>query len=856
MRRVIKPYQLIFMLLILSVSIPLIFLLIVEPPPAMKNAIEFVNSATFSNDGNLLLVGGTKTAWLQDPYSADILHHWKGHKLGVVATAISGDNSTAVTGDKNSLFQIWDIPSGKRLHKIQLQNYEYGHAATPKKNSKPIAVLSHDGSMLLLRSGYGQVILFNRSTEEKTVITTEQSINEITAIAIHPNNRYLYTAYRNNTLTCWDSTDSSHSSTMSCSEPIQSLAISPEGNDIVVGTSQSYVYIADSKSLTSKDIILTNGSVDHIRFSPDGTFLTVNTQRDTQTVYSYPGLLYVQNIDRSDGLIMAMGVNWDQNTLFTLNIMGSTFAYDIWSGKPKWRQDHFVEPNPEDPNIKRINIEETKPQFEIPDPSAELVSHIETPIGQPINWNALPFSEAILFLENDLSLPLNTTEIKFPAPNPGYISINQALFSFFLCNRTPYVIHKNELIEVNPDITIEEINSMECSALKEYYFNFTRDFFYYDYHHFFKQIQEMHPIQYQIKKDCRKAITFQAENPTPKDILLAVLQDNGLMYTILADEINVHDQISHEYTSFLKSKLSQKKHTKNSILTELRSIQNIQPGANSNFTPHAFSAWIRNVHKNNQNFILKFKRVSVDDSSLSKTLTSNQKQLAFFNRVLQNWGIDLSEKEMTTEQAVQVLLSNPSDIPSAQMLYRSFYNQIRQNVNELKFSETTYTISSDISQRRLDQTITSFDPNTPNPQRTASSVLSNKQSDYSTFIQSEYFLQQFCFGSDWNLFFQHGYSVGFIDNENRKVYLTRPDDTVVYVFTLHPNNNAYWNNMKCYFNDALVRELNCEDFQTFEDFLIPQQVTEILYLKNPINHITRYELIFAKMDGSSGSISK
>lgn len=884
MKRVIKPYHLIAMLLVISVLIPLMFLLIIEPPQGSKNVEQSVHSAVFSQDATMLLVGGTTTAWLQDPLSGTIIHTWDGHKLGVRSVAISGNNRRAVTGDKNGLFQTWDIQSGNRLHKIQLHTYDEGHTANPNLNSEPIATLSQDGTRLFLRSGHGEVKVVNLDTGDESTITTESFVNDFTSLAVHPNNHHLYTASKvAKTLTEWDAENNNNTRTLNFKGLIKSFAISPDGKYITAGTNGSMLYVIDTETFGILDKIPTDESIEHIHISPDSQFVTINTVNAIQTTYTFPSLHFVQRTYDQTPTLSAMSVNWDHDILLSLNSDGITYAHDLWSGKPVWRQGHFVEPNPSNPDIKRINIAESEHQPAINAVSIKLTSMLDTPIGQSINWDNIPFSEAMQFIENNVNLPLNVVPgIKLQFPTRGQVSLDFILMSLYQYSNTPFVIHKNGLVEMNHEMSPDKMEAMEVGTLDHLIFEFDERFDYYDYHHLFTSLQQQHPFEFKIVRDIRKPITFSSQNPTPRELLSAALEPNNYMYKAIDEAIEITYAHRKYYYDFLVEKTSWKDQdsTKNSIVAGLNELDSIQVDDITDFTPEQFTAWILKQHKPYQITYHVYEKTSKSiprtNNWFEEYASQHQIQMAYYQNVLGLWNSDFKNKDMTKEEALQVL-SRPV-LPQNNTSYLQYLNEFRRlqsyttsRTNVTTIEEHKWYISVDHSRRRIDQEmIQSGNPTLP-PQHILSTVVASDHPTSQTFRDRPLTVPWMRYGADWDFFFQQGYYVEHIDHGKRQVYLTKKDERQnenYYVFTLHPKNQAYWIKMQYLSNGRLYREVVCDDFQSINGMLTPASITETNFNNNSDDRVDTYNLlsaeiresfdedVFSDQSGKPGSVTK
>jgi len=152
----------------------------------------------------------------------------EGHEFTVWSLAIMRDGQTIVSGGQDATIRLWDMASGKELHKFVGHNGPvYGLVLLPDDNTlvsiadKDLAVKIWDIEMKSL----------------KTSLAPNSA--HINAVAVSPDQRYIVTGGDDGILRYWDIDRGVLLRTTQLEHGIYSITISPDNRYIMVGSKQA-----------------------------------------------------------------------------------------------------------------------------------------------------------------------------------------------------------------------------------------------------------------------------------------------------------------------------------------------------------------------------------------------------------------------------------------------------------------------------------------------------------------------------------------------------------------------------------------------------------------------------------------
>jgi len=244
------------------------------------------NSIAFTSDGKRLVSGsldGTVRFWDPKTKAQDSILHklWrlifgnhnttiKAHKDHVLSVALSPDESMLASGSSDNTVRLWDV----RKHKLIATLGDIDENATTvnsadifperlnrknviltKENSGAIHSLAftHDGKTLIV-GDQKQIVLWNTLTTKRTMSVTLKSNNTDTEYTTTVHN-YKDVKFRQTSIT--------------------TIALSPDGSTLAVGTPKGRVVLLEMPSFNVKKTYIHRpmGWIMDLSFSPDGRTL-------------------------------------------------------------------------------------------------------------------------------------------------------------------------------------------------------------------------------------------------------------------------------------------------------------------------------------------------------------------------------------------------------------------------------------------------------------------------------------------------------------------------------------------------------------------------------------------------------
>jgi WD40 repeat protein len=110
--------------------------------------ISDITSADFSPDGKYIVTASNDmTAIIWDVISGKELHRLKGHTTWVYSVSFSPDGKYVVTASWDYTVRIWEAATGKSLHMLKCNDWVYSVSFSP--DGKYVVTASHDGSAII-----------------------------------------------------------------------------------------------------------------------------------------------------------------------------------------------------------------------------------------------------------------------------------------------------------------------------------------------------------------------------------------------------------------------------------------------------------------------------------------------------------------------------------------------------------------------------------------------------------------------------------------------------------------------------------------------------------------------------------
>jgi WD40 repeat protein len=241
-----------------------------------------ITDVSFSPDGLLLASASndqTIQLWTLADLSCRIL---VGHAASVQSVVFSPNGLSVASGCYDGETRLWDVSNGictKTLrHQRMTQVRSVAFSPFGRTLASGGAHLDEDGDE---EDGFGTIILWNSSEEERREIIISAHSGEVNAIAFSPNGRYLASGSDDMTVRLWNTSNGNCTVVFEGhSDWVWSVCFSPNGNILASGSGDGSVRLwnVEERSGDYCAPVLTRlgqhqRSVSSVAFSPDGRTL-------------------------------------------------------------------------------------------------------------------------------------------------------------------------------------------------------------------------------------------------------------------------------------------------------------------------------------------------------------------------------------------------------------------------------------------------------------------------------------------------------------------------------------------------------------------------------------------------------
>ncbi len=252
----------------------------------LKGHTDQVRSVAITPDGKRILSGSfDKSVRVWDAGSGQEVAKLVGHTKKVWAVVALRDNARALSAGFDNALRLWELASGKCLKMIECRTDE-GDAVFS-------SAVNPAGTQALSGHRDGRVRLWNLETGQ-CLATLKGHSDIVFSVQIAPDGRFAVSGSEDKTVKVWDLEAGTSVGTLEGHQSnVHSVAISPDGTLIAsTGFQDETVRLWDWKSGTCLNVI-THGVNDDpisVAFSPDGSRLVVGTTKNTIYVYRLTGV--------------------------------------------------------------------------------------------------------------------------------------------------------------------------------------------------------------------------------------------------------------------------------------------------------------------------------------------------------------------------------------------------------------------------------------------------------------------------------------------------------------------------------------------------------------------------------------
>jgi WD40 repeat protein len=269
-------------------------------------------------------IGTTKSPTLWDPATGKALATLDGHASAVAVVSFASTGKLLATGSADKEARVWESPSGKLLR--TLGDHPGGVSAIAMSGDGKLATGSPDRKVRVWAA-----------TGDQPTQTLSGHRNTVTAIAWSRDNRTLASGGNDRDVILWAADTGKQTRTLDHPSEVQSLAFSPDGTKIAVGSVDDRLRIyqvASAKLIHTFEAAGSPPNVSALAWSADGNFVLGGRGNHTIQYWSLKANKYVQTIGTM-APVRGVAVATDGKTLIAASLDRSVRFWDAATGRVK-----------------------------------------------------------------------------------------------------------------------------------------------------------------------------------------------------------------------------------------------------------------------------------------------------------------------------------------------------------------------------------------------------------------------------------------------------------------------------------------------------------------------------------------
>jgi RNA polymerase sigma factor (sigma-70 family) len=275
-----------------------------------------ISQVTYSPDGKVLAVAGSRGIWLYDADNLNEVGLLEGHTSIVACVAFSPDGKILASGGWDSTICLWDVAGQKQVGLLQGHTEVFSVAFSP------------DGKALASSSG-GEIRLWDVA-EQKQVGVLRGHIGQLSSIVFSPDGKALASGGMDKTVCLWDVAGQKQVGVLKGhTDWVWSIAFSPDGKTLASGSGDATVRLWDVAG--QKQIGLLQGHTDGVLsvvFSPDGKTLASGGGDATVRLWDVAGQKRVGFLGHTGG-VLSVAFRPDGKTLASVSGDATVHFWDV-----------------------------------------------------------------------------------------------------------------------------------------------------------------------------------------------------------------------------------------------------------------------------------------------------------------------------------------------------------------------------------------------------------------------------------------------------------------------------------------------------------------------------------------------